>query len=668
MKLFNYKYFFQNIKKSASVLALFIGIIPILNVIIFLLLVSGSPNGFLATLSNLSILLFIGMYIIPLILAYTLYNFMFKRKSIDFIGSMPISKKSIYLTNTLGGSLLLSVMLLLTISLIGLTSLLLPNVYLTFPLLFDLFVIFLVGYLFMYSIITLAFSVVGNFITGLAVALLLLFLLPYFQIYKNSIVYSGYYSNDAYIVCHDEACIPDNYTCYEYDYSCLEHQRKNEYRFYLYESANTNIPIFSIAPLFAFFGVEGVKWVAFDKGQLFTTGLLTLFYFTIGYFIYKRRKLEHCETSFYHFSVHLIVKGLTMFPICTILYEMVREQSFYANLFALALLLIYYFVYDLITRKHIEKIKVSFLAFGIALFTSLGICFFIHQLPKETVTYFASEDISSIQIKKYREEMYQTETYMVKDKNTIHQILSYLVQDDSNHTYNVDITLSSKGREYKTNILLTEEQYSTLFEKLEASKIVSQESIEGAYALSIYHNFVTQDFSWYKDKVSAFLTSGKKQSGTCLVDTGLTFYRYHHHEVESVRISSCISEELQKKIIQDNNQKISEWYNKNRGHFNSISILNEELEGMEDFDFLESRYAMRIHQYIYEAIQKPILLKEDMLIFSIVGEQNSSARAYMNDKDAFVSFIETLREEAKNTQEYQEYKEQLEEKVRGEDT
>ena len=55
MKLFNYKYFYQNLKKSASILALFIGIIPILNVIVFLLMASANPGGFLATL-DLSLL------------------------------------------------------------------------------------------------------------------------------------------------------------------------------------------------------------------------------------------------------------------------------------------------------------------------------------------------------------------------------------------------------------------------------------------------------------------------------------------------------------------------------------------------------------------------------------------------------------------------------------
>jgi ABC-type transport system involved in multi-copper enzyme maturation permease subunit len=147
-KLFNYKYLFQNVKKSAQLLSIFVGLVPILNTIFLILKATSTSGGYLASLEDISAFTIIGMYILPYILVACLFDFMFKKRSVDFIGSMPISKKSIFVTNMIGGGMIIVVMLLISTILMGMTSLIFPNIYLPFGMLVDYFLIFLVGYLF----------------------------------------------------------------------------------------------------------------------------------------------------------------------------------------------------------------------------------------------------------------------------------------------------------------------------------------------------------------------------------------------------------------------------------------------------------------------------------------------------------------------------------------
>ena len=108
--LFNRKYFWQNVMKSKAVLALVFGIIPILNAIFVLLNATSVENTELIDFTELSIINLFGMYVIPIVVALCLLGYVFKRKSVDFINSMPLSRREIYVTNATGGIILLVLM------------------------------------------------------------------------------------------------------------------------------------------------------------------------------------------------------------------------------------------------------------------------------------------------------------------------------------------------------------------------------------------------------------------------------------------------------------------------------------------------------------------------------------------------------------------------------
>ena len=110
---------------------------PIFTFIMMLGYTTDSYNMIVGDLEKLSPVVAIFSFILPVILAITLFSFIFKRKSVDFVNSMPISKKSIYVTNFIGGTLLIIFELLVSLLIIILFSMISPAVVITPNLCFD---------------------------------------------------------------------------------------------------------------------------------------------------------------------------------------------------------------------------------------------------------------------------------------------------------------------------------------------------------------------------------------------------------------------------------------------------------------------------------------------------------------------------------------------------
>ena len=104
MKLFNLKYLMQNIKKSKMAIILFLAVVPIFTALTIIL---NSSYYHALEFYELGLANIIFMYITPFILSFCLFGYVYKKKDIDFVCSMPISRKSIFVTNTIGGIILI---------------------------------------------------------------------------------------------------------------------------------------------------------------------------------------------------------------------------------------------------------------------------------------------------------------------------------------------------------------------------------------------------------------------------------------------------------------------------------------------------------------------------------------------------------------------------------
>ena len=185
MKNFNLNYLIQNIKKSKNVLAILTILIPILNTIILIMMLTSNRTHILS-FSEISITNIIGIYILPIVISICLINYIYKRKSVDFINSMPLSRKSIFITNTILGIIIFTTMLLIN-TILTYTTCLIFKSPIPFMMLFDYFWFYLLVYIFAFTATNLSMTISGNAITQIVLTLLLFFLVPFMSFYRISI-------------------------------------------------------------------------------------------------------------------------------------------------------------------------------------------------------------------------------------------------------------------------------------------------------------------------------------------------------------------------------------------------------------------------------------------------------------------------------------------------
>lgn len=346
-KLFNYSYFKENIKKSKSVLAFFFGVVPLLNILVMITcLYDAKARIDLNTISTITTL---GLYLIPFILAFSLFGFLFKKSSVDFVVSKPLSRRSIYITNIIGGIIILFGFIFLN-ALIFFMFDLFTSLTIPFLLILDYAIYFFVAYLFLFSISSLAITLAGNLMTSLVLIMIIVCLIPFIKISTN------YFSfNDTnYIKCTEEACTPSKYYCYENE-ECISHLNKQEYKIDIEKELNMNLT----APIKLLFTYEYNEPLFVTK-EVVKMAILSLLYFIVGFLKFKYRKMENNETSFKSSWMHFLVKTITFIPVSFICYILLREESsIIILLIILAAVFIYYVIYDLITRREIYKPKES---------------------------------------------------------------------------------------------------------------------------------------------------------------------------------------------------------------------------------------------------------------------------------------------------------------------
>lgn len=180
-KYFNFKYLLQNLKKSKGILTVLVLIIPVLTTLI---LISRNTNIyntiiFEFELASINIL---GMYIIPFIISVILGGYIFKRKSVDFINSMPMNRRTIYFTNFIGGLLVIVAIQCLSLVTNLICARIFTQIFIPTAMIFDSFIVMLISYIFVYSACMLAQTVSGNVFTQIVVVALILFLVPFMHI------------------------------------------------------------------------------------------------------------------------------------------------------------------------------------------------------------------------------------------------------------------------------------------------------------------------------------------------------------------------------------------------------------------------------------------------------------------------------------------------------
>lgn len=623
MKSFNREYMVQNIKKSKSVLSFFLGIVPIISLLAFIILITNAEYDAIS-LETISIVHFFGIYCIPVMLSVCLFGFVYKKKSVDFIGSMPISRKGIFLSNTIGGILLILAMVLLCALGIYFTSLF-TGIILPFRMISDYILLWSITYIFVFIMSNIAMSVSGNISTQVVVTILLLFFIPFVVDYisdLSGLVYLQAYDNTICLVgsdlCHyGHRTITTNYTA----------------PYNIFHMLNNGFQIWNVV-------------------SIIKMAVLSIIGYFVGYFFYLKRKMEVNETSFQNLKMHNIIKAFTMVPIIFLMTKLIPEPvpshhiSLLLVICVLLGLLIYYFIYDLITTKSISNIKTSLKHFVITIILLFGMGFVFNSVFHEHghTTYVEEKEIEAYQVPALsKENNYIT----IHDK----KIISFLTEElKRSNSYEegeryLNIRMIVDHTSYEINDSLPEKVFDELYQMIENSK-----NIEIADGL-----FTSRKTFALGVKLDSYVVSSRntnarlikeakkvvKNRTTCeenkKLSVPISLYAYQNGKIHTYSVDSCVNEYL-------NDYAVSSIQKENERLYHNI--LN-----YHSYDLWIRHYPDSIHDKNIESI--PYIRGYQSKLFSFIKKHYKDT--FSSNKE-YISFLISL-----NNKDYMYYTNKVDE-------
>lgn len=642
MKYFNYNYMLQNLKKSKSILIFFLGLIPIASIFSYLVLISNtSLDGI--TLEAISIIHYFGIYFIPILLSLCLFGFIYKKKQVDFTLSMPLSRKTIFTTNTITGILLL--ILMVTFSALGIYIVnLFTDFIIPFRMIMDYILIWSITYIFVFILTNIAMSISGNGITQFIVTMLLLFFIPF-------LIDCIQYSNPFYGVGDDaNLCITSIDNCYY-----IEN----------YKQANFTLPYNNIRILLF------AKWQPlYNIVSLLKMVIISIIGFIVGKVFYVKRKMEINETSFSTLEIHNIVKAFTMFPIVVVITDFIKGDSM-SNLgmiISILILVIYYLVYDLITRKSISNLKITFIHFCITLIILFPTCMVLcGQNKNNNLINISKSDITGYQFSKDDTSFNQIYYVDVKNSITTQMITDSLARSKNslrNHKYNgneneyvfKEMIIKANKKNYKVqNASFLKEDYDKIIEQIEKTEdtknsntLLAQNKI---YALGLEEDYLRKYTNNHKvlesakEVIETNKNDIKKDYTLCKI---LYLYAYDKGTVVTKTLNSCTSSVLSDYIEKEINKENQKFYSKIRIN----NIFEEVIEYSDNLTTLTKGELTRkcfenldkIYKWILEHQDDEFSVKKPYI--SIGG--NIENKNYIYYTNRVEEFLELLKEADNN--------------------
>ena len=635
--LFNFNFLKENVRKSKGLLAFLLGVIPIINIIFLIVLLTTSSSNLLE-FDIVSFLTYAGIIFIPLSLSVTLFGFVLKKKSVDFILSKPISRKSLFITNTLGGILVILVFMIINTLIFGLFGLVFESLTIPFGLLVDYFLFWFISYVFMFTVINLAIVLSGNLITSIVVALIILLIVPYL----NGINYitQDYYSGNNYIICENPDCKPESYYCYNDD-DCEEHLLNNEYRLYYGKLLTYNFT----APLVMLNEAANNNDTFYNSISLIKMIVLSVIYFAIGYFVFKNRKMENNETSFKSSFAHYLVKGITLFPICLLTYAIIEGTGAIGWLISIVGIIIYSVVYDLITRREIYKPVKSLIISALLFFLFTGVY----------ASYFKVFDNPEKVIKKVDSITY--EGMKITDTDLINNIIKSLLDKNtmgSSYVYNFIFT--SGNTQYEVTADINETLNNLLQDEL---NIWNKEKIKKFDFNRIHYMEyndtmipITKELkNIIKDnihKIDEFDIDSLSETDT------LYLYSYHNHHYESVMIPIKLDSELFNKIITYQNELFIKFREKIDYELSyNLNAYDSDVFSDEDYYVFDYVIRSNMTKFInYLKNDNKIDANKD-LTYIRVYDMNKAYTITISDVQLFKEEFDSYKEILKDNKEYQ---------------
>lgn len=438
-KNINFSYIKEMIKKNKVLYLLMLFGIPAIGFLIaagndYYYYYSDSPYKVFDIFDDYIALVVFIAFVVPILIATTLHYWIFSRKKVDFIASMPINRRTIGISNMV---LSLALMLLICVAFIiaVLCGALMTGKSIFLIQFVNVFVFMFLSMLFIYSATFLSMARVGNIVAQAVIFLLVLFFIPLTNLALMNLTPNRYaynYNGDNTLK-YTPSTYEDEYMD---DQSFLPRYNTNG-RYYdyfdLYKASNY-LPM----PISLMFG-ENYNSRSVLNIKVIQTAIYTIIIYGCAQFLFERRKMENNQEGFNNLIVHEIIKGLTMIiPMVSIITYIFTSEVFEFEWYLLiyfVLFLMYFFIFDLLMFK---KVKFSYSMLTLGILTSVSI---IISIPlaiaddyKDTVKSYSLNDIESVSIGlPFTEHFYE-----IKDKKVIDKLMEAKEKENNVDYYSSD--------------------------------------------------------------------------------------------------------------------------------------------------------------------------------------------------------------------------------------
>lgn len=535
-KWVNFKYLYQNFKKSKTLLLFILVLIPIIN--IWIVGTNIISKDYVVDFSMLYKLSNIIAFILPTALAFILMGFVFKRKTVDFVMSKPISKKQIFISNFIGGfGFILVILLINSIGFIFLN--LFTSLFIPFRVILDYFCYFLVTYMFIFIISLLAIAISGN-ISGTFVVFLLLLL------FGASISYINYDIKDkntnVYYISESESYKAD----LTYDYTLI-----TPLNYYRYETYNTN--------------------------SVIKTLVLSVAYLGLAYIIFNKKLMENSEVSFKNKYLYNIIKILTYIPICYFAYLIFSSDNIFL-IISIIICVVYYIVYDLILRKklgNIYKKGGEFLIVSIFIFGAFVLIGKVYDKDK----LLDIPEVVTLEFNDY--DFNYVYTIKINDKNLISELINDNIFDNYITMYFDNNYFISKG--------ISESLYGKIINYADKNDLLDKYTTDNIIHITSANNkgLVLPLDNKFKNMVIDELNNYDSDK---LEKEYIYLYKYEDHKIKYISLDIYNNLDILNYIKEIYNEEFLKNINNNTIFINSdIEYLDEIINENKDsfINFLE---------------------------------------------------------------------------------
>ncbi len=621
IKSFNLRFFKENLRKSKGAIALLLLVAPIFTLLVTVLLFNNN-NVNVPSKVSLFTIDYIGMYIIPVIMSSVLFGYVYKKKSVDFINSQPINRKTIFVTNTIGGILLITIIQAITAILLLICGAILPKVLIFPQMVLDIFIMMWISYVFVFLVTNLAMSMSGTFYTQIVLTMLIIFLLPFCY---DVFIESGEGINSELV---------------SSDYS---------YNIYVRSDNYYTLPYQAFHSIF-FLNTQEFDW--FSAKSMSRMVILGIAYYFIGLHLFKNRKMENNEESFANEKIHILVKALTIFPMIVFLNLVNEEKEF--NIIAIAIIITYYFIYDFIVKRRL-KLKTSLIYLVLTMVLLQGICSTSEKIKKSMpLSKLNTENIASVKLQNFNYYDYSNNYYngknaslggYIENKEFINLLLDsayrayiedvgdYTVDDkfagDLNvlnssadiskptmkNTVNFEIMIKMKnGKVYDTNLDI----YVEDFEKIKTELNKEEKFVQNIKDRIIQNGVLTINNYMFvegeekkviakeiESKVNSMNLEELLQENYTHKKSYICKYYYEKHRLQGITIPAEISDEILKIVSKHTNKAVVEKIKKdlNKTYNYQVYSQNQNLN--------ENLGETKTYLYYSDDITKFILYNEN---------------------------------------------------------